>query len=592
MATAALTVDLNARIAQFETEMKRATGTLDQFGKRSNAVASGLKTAFGALGATLSVGALASFAKSGIEAADALNDMSQRLGVSVKDLASFKLIAEQSGTSLDSVGAGIARLSKSIGEAELGNKNLAGALKQLGITARDPREAFLQLADAVQRIHDPTQRAALLSQVLGKNYGELVPLLVEGGDALRASAAASESFADAMARLAPEADKFNDQLALLKQNAAGAAAAILGPLVSSFNEYIAVMQEVIKTGSLLDKIRFFGLGNASDEIVARVRKAAQAAAQASAAARSAALPSSTIDLSAATRSRSSSKPKLDEIDPFYRERTAAMKAAADQVAETERMIADHLNETNSAIYEQGQAWTEAGRALEDEMRTPLENANIEFGRLQEMLDRGVISWETYTRAVLKTSDALEEAPKQLEKMDTFAKTAAKNIQNSFADFLFDPFQDGVKGMVQSFGQMLQRMIADAVAADLTKKLFGGAGGGSGSGWIGGALSAFGSLLGFADGGVMTGAGAMPLRRYAAGGIASSPQFAMFGEGSTNEAFVPLPDGRAIPVKMKGGGTGNITININGVSNAPDVTRAAGMAARQIQNIVNGSRRYA
>jgi hypothetical protein len=591
MAFAALTIDLNARLAKFEQDMARAGKSLDGLDQRATAAARGLKTAFGALGATLSVGALASFAKSGIDAADALNDMSQRLGVSVKDLASFKLIAEQSGTSLDSVGAGIARLSKSIGEAELGNKNLAGALKQLGITARDPREAFLQLADAVQRIHDPTQRAALLSQVLGKNYGELVPLLVEGGDALRASAAASESFADAMARLAPEADKFNDQLALLKQNAAGAAAAILGPLVSSFNEYIAVMQEVIKTGSLLDKIRFFGLGNASDEIVARVRKAAQAAAQASAAARNAALPSSTIDLSAATRSISSVKPKLDEIDPFYRERTAAMKAAADQVAETERMIADHLNETNAAIYEQGQAWTEAGRALEDEMRTPLENANIEFGRLQEMLDRGVISWETYTRAVLSTTDALEEAPKQLEKMDTFAKTAAKNIQNSFADFLFDPFQDGLKGMVQSFGQMLQRMIADAVAADLTKKLFGGAGGGSGSGWIGGALSAFGSLLGFADGGVMTGAGAMPLRRYAAGGIASSPQFAMFGEGSTNEAFVPLPDGRAIPVKMKGGG-GNITININGVSNAPDVTRAAGMAARQIQNIVNGSRRYA
>jgi hypothetical protein len=44
---------------------------------------------------------------------------------------------------------------------------------------------------------------------------------------------------------------------------------------------------------------------------------------------------------------------------------------------------------------------------------------------------------------------------------------------------------------------------------------------------------------------------VPLRRYAGGGIADSPQLAMFGEGAANEAFVPLPDGRRIPVQMSG-----------------------------------------
>jgi ABC-type multidrug transport system fused ATPase/permease subunit len=152
MAFAALTIDLNARLAKFEQDMQRAGKSLDGLNSRASSAAAGLKTAFGALASTLSVGVLASFAKSGIDAADALNDMSQRLGVSVKDLASFKLAAEQSGTSLDSVGTGIARLSKSIGEAENGNKKLAETLARLGITARDPKEAFFQLADAVQRV--------------------------------------------------------------------------------------------------------------------------------------------------------------------------------------------------------------------------------------------------------------------------------------------------------------------------------------------------------------------------------------------------------------------------------------------------------
>jgi hypothetical protein len=68
---------------------------------------------------------------------------------------------------------------------------------------------------------------------------------------------------------------------------------------------------------------------------------------------------------------------------------------------------------------------------------------------------------------------------------------------------------------------------------------------------------------FADGGIMSGMGSIPLRKYAAGGIARSPQMAMFGEGSMNEAYVPLPDGRSIPVTMKGGAqqAGNVTVNV-------------------------------
>ena len=71
------------------------------------------------------------------------------------------------------------------------------------------------------------------------------------------------------------------------------------------------------------------------------------------------------------------------------------------------------------------------------------------------------------------------------------------------------------------------------------------------------------LPSFAMGGIMTGSGPLKLRRYAGGGIASSPQLAMFGEGSRPEAYVPLPDGRTIPVTMKNGGGGvNVSVNVD------------------------------
>ena len=59
-----------------------------------------------------------------------------------------------------------------------------------------------------------------------------------------------------------------------------------------------------------------------------------------------------------------------------------------------------------------------------------------------------------------------------------------------------------------------------------------------------------TTVNFAKGGVMTSHGALDLHRYASGGIATSPQLALFGEGRMPEAYVPLPDGRSIPVTVK------------------------------------------
>ena len=55
---------------------------------------------------------------------------------------------------------------------------------------------------------------------------------------------------------------------------------------------------------------------------------------------------------------------------------------------------------------------------------------------------------------------------------------------------------------------------------------------------------------FATGGIMTPQGPVPLRSYARGGVAMAPQAAIYGDGSTPEAFVPLPDGRRIPVALR------------------------------------------
>ncbi|MFZ9751484.1 MAG: phage tail tape measure C-terminal domain-containing protein, partial [Candidatus Nanopelagicales bacterium] len=90
-------------------------------------------------------------------------------------------------------------------------------------------------------------------------------------------------------------------------------------------------------------------------------------------------------------------------------------------------------------------------------------------------------------------------------------------------------------------------------------------------------SAFGKFLGFANGGIMTANGPLDLKRYATGGIANSPQLAMFGEGSMPEAYVPLPDGRSIPVTMKNGSAGTTNVVVNVDATGTDVQGDAGQA---------------
>lgn len=58
-----------------------------------------------------------------------------------------------------------------------------------------------------------------------------------------------------------------------------------------------------------------------------------------------------------------------------------------------------------------------------------------------------------------------------------------------------------------------------------------------------------NAISFAEGGIMTGGGPIALKTYDLGGVAYGPRLTLFGEGRTPEAFVPLPDGRTIPVTM-------------------------------------------
>ena len=122
--------------------------------------------------------------------------------------------------------------------------------------------------------------------------------------------------------------------------------------------------------------------------------------------------------------------------------------------------------------------------------------------------------------------------------------------------------DGTKSSKEAWKDFSRQFIADVGAMivqmlilQAIKLAFGGAADGG---------VAEGGVETLASGGVVTsGLGrALPVKGYATGGpIVSSPHVALIGEGSMNEAIVPLPNGRSIPVDMQGSNP-NISFNIS------------------------------
>lgn len=101
----------------------------------------------------------------------------------------------------------------------------------------------------------------------------------------------------------------------------------------------------------------------------------------------------------------------------------------------------------------------------------LESGNISQDERNRLLEVARDRMEQAARA----TDGLARLDEALEKFQDFDNQvfiAGQALQSSLSDFLFDPFETGVRGMINSFSQALRRMAADAVAARISQSIFG------------------------------------------------------------------------------------------------------------------------
>ena len=239
---------------------------------------------------------------------------------------------------------------------------------------------------------------------------------------------------------------------------------------------------------------------------------------------------------------------------------------AKSIAGTRKKTGDGLNNANAGLAAATQAQTvhnstleilqaqftakQQGAARDLESFSMIKEHEAVMREVLRLRSLGIVVTEEEVTGLKAQATATEDLVRKKKNMDTLRDgltqgfagafesiiTGAKDAKTAFAD------------MARSMLAMLAKIIAQEMALKLVRTVLPG--------------------LGFADGGITPeyakGGYTSPSRRYARGGTARGPQSGYNAVLHGNEAVVPLPDNRSIPVTLNGAGgqNNNVVVNVS------------------------------
>jgi hypothetical protein len=182
-----------AAIKELSVQLKGLKETQKEVSESSLTLAS----AFEAIIGTETILKLVEFGKETLNAAVAIEKLSQKTGVGAETLSVFRKAADDTGTPLDKVDTGITKLAKSIVTFQQGGTQGAAAFKALGLSAKDfvglsAEEKVLKVTNALGSMRDGLQKTQIAQQLMGRGGAALIPVLDtlagEGFDRVKESA--------------------------------------------------------------------------------------------------------------------------------------------------------------------------------------------------------------------------------------------------------------------------------------------------------------------------------------------------------------------------------------------------------------------
>ena len=559
-----VTLELDANSVKLIRELQKAQ---KQTKKTSSTMLSDMRNAFNLVGKAASVMAgsvAASFAlltKRGLEATDNLAKTARAVDSSIIGLQGLELVASEAGISMSEVSSAAQMLNRRLGEALSGAGEAADQLERLGLSAdtlikMDADQRFAAIAKAMQSLGMTTAEAGDALANMGIRNQSLINLMIAGEKEImngrdrikeyglaidEVDAAKIEAANDAFAFARRLVDSFSTELAI---NFAPAILAVSRAFTDASKESITFAEVA---GKVMDGVAYAAgiVGNVIRGwhlIIAGLRAAFSGLFSfVLGIARNVVLASenmvnAVIDGINRMIFQLNRLPGIDiefiglaifetadKLDGMFKIAEASAESFKNQLYSLaakplpSSVISARLDEARWLANQEAQIRVEAAQLRKQEL------ASIEREQTQLVVDTA------------KDSN---------DQMTEFANQAARNIQDGFVNFLMNPFEDGLKGMLKSFLKMIQKMIAEVAAAEILKNLFGGMAGSSNS---------FISSLGNAFGGVRD-----------SGGRGQAGKAYVINPKAGPEVFVPDSAGTFTPNidEQIGGGGVNLSLTID------------------------------
>lgn len=241
-----------ARLRQDMEEAKKAVGGASEFIK---GVVDGAGKALVGLAAGLSVNAFASWIKGAINAADAMDEMSGRLGIGAAELTKLNLAYKLSGMSQEDMQSSLAKLSKAIGEGNEAFDKLGIKTRNTDGTLRSADKVLRDVADSFKGMEDGTQKTVLAMEIFGKSGANMVDLLNKGSEGLDEMASMAEKLGIVMDdETAASAAKFNDTLDFLHLAFQGIATQVAAKMLPALNSISESFLSYITEGDMVRRV--------------------------------------------------------------------------------------------------------------------------------------------------------------------------------------------------------------------------------------------------------------------------------------------------------------------------------------------------
>lgn len=275
MALAKLSIDIVAKLAEFERDLGKAARASDKAAEEIRKNFEGLKSfasdfAMGlaaGVGAALAGGALAAWVTDAANAADELARLSDQTGISVEKLSAWGNVARRNGQDVNDLAELTTEMSLRLAEIDKDSEGAGLALKQLGLNYKDlaalpADEAFEAIAKAVAGTEDSGRKTALVMAALGDEAQKYVTTLNTIGAAgemeasiTRQQAMAAREYKDALSGLSAAGQEWSQSVVSGILPALSEAARALDDVMSGTDGMTAEARKLARDGTITDWAR-------------------------------------------------------------------------------------------------------------------------------------------------------------------------------------------------------------------------------------------------------------------------------------------------------------------------------------------------